>query len=298
MAEPTEPQESADPQQPEPIVEPVSAAEHVGVEPVVPEVDDDVVIDDVADPVTVEPVVLEPVTAEPVTAEPVAAEPVTAEPVAAEPVAAEPVAPVYAPAAPAAPDAASAREVVYVQAPTPPAPRGNRGFGVLISLLGTIAFALLYLGAVAVIVAIVGVTLEETLLQFLQSMAFWVPVAVYAVVSILFALIVNRAAWWAHALGSLFVAALSYGISAGIILLALGVIGMTPEQGVQKVAEVFGSPWLITALVIAREVSLWFGLAIAARGRRVKERNAADRAAFEQSVADRRAEYERAHPSA
>lgn len=282
MAEPTEPQESAEPQQPDPVTEPVPASEHLGVEPVVPVVEG-------AEPVTAEPVVAEPVSAEPVTAEPVAepvvAEPVVAEPGAAQPVAAEPVVaqPVSAP-----------REVVYVEAPTPPAPRNNRGFGVLISLLGAIAFALLYFGAVAAIVSIAGATLESTLTQFLQSMAFWVPVAAYAVVSILFALIVNRAAWWAHALGSILVAALSYAISAGVILLALGVIGMTPEQGVKQVAEVFGSPWLITALVIAREVSLWFGLAIAARGRRVKERNAADRAAFEQSVADRRAEYERA----
>jgi hypothetical protein len=275
MAEPTEPQEPVEPSTES--TSPVSAAEHVGVEPVVPEVDDDEVVDDAAQPVTVEPVVAEPITAEPVTAQPYTAEPVLVAPDAAA--------------------AAAAREVVYVQAPTPPPLRHNRGFGVLISLLGTVAFALLFIGVVAVIVAIAGASVDETLGQFLRSMAFWVPVAVYAVISVLFALIVNRAAWWAHVLGSLFVAGLTYAISAGIILLALGVIGMTPEQGVQQAAEVFGSPWLITALVIAREVALWFGLAIASRGRRVRERNAADRAAFEQSVADRRAEYERAHPS-
>jgi hypothetical protein len=276
MAEPTEPQEPVEPSTES--ASPVSAAEHVGVEPVVPEVDDDEVVDDAAQPVTVEPVVAEPITAEPVTAQPYTAEPV-----------------LVAPDAAAA--AAAAREVVYVQAPTPPPLRHNRGFGVLISLLGTVAFALLFIGVVAVIVAIAGASVDETLGQFLRSMAFWVPVAVYAVISVLFALIVNRAAWWAHVLGSLFVAGLTYAISAGIILLALGVIGMTPDQAVQQAAEVFGSPWLIAALVIAREVALWFGLAIASRGRRVRERNAADRAAFEQSVADRRAEYERAHPS-
>src|SRR5690606_8688190 len=136
--------------------------------------------------------------------------------------------PVAAPAAPATAASAAPREVVYVETPTPPAPRNNRGFGVLISLLGTIAFALLYFGAVAVIVSIAGATLESTLSQFLQSMAFWVPVAVYAVVSILLALMVNRAAWWAHAIGSIFVAGLTYAISAGIILLALGALSMTP----------------------------------------------------------------------
>lgn len=284
MADPTEPQNPDEPV----VVEPVPAAGHVGVEPVVPEVDDDEVVDDVAEPVTVEPVVVESVTAEPVVE--TVADPVTVEPVAVAPVVASP----YVSEA----EAAAAREVVYVQAPTPPAPRHNRGFGVLISLIGAVAFALLYIAVVAIVGAILGASVEAQLSTFLQSIAFWVPVAVYAVVSSLFALIVNRAAWWAHALGSLFVAVITYAISGGIVALALNVIAMTPEEGVAKLGEVFGNPLLIIALVLAREVSLWFGLAIAARGRKVKERNVADRAAFEQSVADRRAEYERAHPSA
>lgn len=278
MAEPTDPHNPDEPV----VVEPVSASGHVGVEPVVPEIDDDEVVDDVAEPVTVEPVVVEPEAVYEPEPEP---EPQPVVPVVAAPVVSEQ-------------DAAAAREVVYVQAPTPPAARGNRGFGVLISLLGAVAFALLYIAVIAILVAIAGASVDEQLSSFLQSMAFWVPVAVYAVVSSLFALIVNRAAWWAHALGSLFVAGITYAISGGIVALALNVIGMTPDEGVATLGRVFGSAQLIAALVLAREVSLWFGLAIAARGRKVKERNIADRAAFEQSVADHRAEYERAHPSA
>ncbi|PZQ90458.1 MAG: hypothetical protein DI534_04425 [Leifsonia xyli] len=274
MADPTDPQTPAEPE----TVTPVSAAGHLGAEPVVPELvtpeaDDAEVVDDVASPVVTAPVV--PVPAEPEPEPAPAPVPVVAA-VAAEP----------------------PREVVYVQAPTPPKSRHNRGFGVLISLLGTLAFALLYIGVVAVLVALAGGSVDHSLSQFVVSLSFWVPVAVYAVMASVFALIVNRAAWWAHVLGSLFVAVLSYGLSAGIILLALGVIGMTPEEGVRKAAEVFGSPLLIAALVLARECALWFGLAIASRGRRVKERNTTERAVFEQSVADRRAEYERAHPPA
>jgi len=278
MAEPTEPKPVDEPV----VVEPVAAGGHVGVEPVVPELDDDEVVDDVAAPVTVEPVVAEPVVVESGAAETQVLAP------AAVPVAASP----YASA-----DAAS-REVVYVQAPTPPPARHNRGFGVLISLLGAVAFALLYIAVVAIVGVILGASVDAQLSSFLQSIAFWVPVVVYAVVSSLFALIVNRAAWWAHALGSLFVAVITYAVSGGIVALALNVIAMTPEEGVAKLGEVFSNPLLIIALVLAREVSLWFGLAIAARGRKVKERNVAERAAFDQSVADRRAEYERAHPSA
>ncbi|TPX00720.1 hypothetical protein FJ656_31345, partial [Schumannella luteola] len=187
MAEPTDPNTPTEPEVVAPAtVEPVSAAEHVGVDPVVPEVDEAEVVDDVAEPVVVEP---EPVV-------------VTAEPVVEAAPAAVPV---------------EAREVVYVQAPTPPTARHNRGFGVLISLLGAAAFALAYLGVVAILIALTGASVDSSLPQFLTSLSFWVPVGVYAVFACLFALIVNRAAWWAHVLGSLFVAILTYAISGGII---------------------------------------------------------------------------------
>ncbi|AYF97586.1 hypothetical protein [Protaetiibacter intestinalis] len=253
MANPTEPQT---PLEPEP-VEPVAASEHLGVEPVVPEVDEAEVVDDVAEPVVVEP-----------------------------------VAPAAVPLADPSP-----REVVYVQAPTPPAPRGNRGFGVLISIIGAIAFALLYLGAASIIIAFTpGANVEASIGKFLVSGAFWAPVAAYAVFAVLFALIVNRAAWWAHVIGSLFVAALTYAASIAALALASNIFAMTPDQAVDFFGIVAVSPFLLSALALAREASLWFGLAIASRGRRVKERNATERALFEQSVAERRAEYERAHP--
>jgi len=188
MAEPTEPQESAEVPQNDSATAPVAAAEHVGAPPVVPAVAESATPEPVlAEPVTPEPVLVEPTTVDPVVAEPVVA-PATPDPAPA----AQPAAPVYTPAA--APDAAApaaaAQSVVYVETPTPPAPRNNRGFGVLISLLGTAAFALLYLGAAAIVFAVTPNTrLESTFNGFLASDAFWVPVAAYAVFSIVFALI-------------------------------------------------------------------------------------------------------------
>ncbi|TXK19145.1 hypothetical protein [Homoserinibacter sp. GY 40078] len=245
-------------------------------------------------PVEPEPLV-EPAPVE-APAEPV----VVADPVAgpaAEPVA-EP-APSTDTAAPVVvPPPASAREVVYVQAPEPPAPRHNRGFGVLISLLGAVAFALLYLGAGCAIIALTpGANLDASLGSFLRSAAFWVPIGVYALVSILFALIVDRAAWWAHVLGSILVAILTYAVSLGVLALLSGVITLTPDEGVRLISALATNAFLLCALALARECALWFGLAIAARGRKVKERNVADREEFDRSAAERRAEYERAHPA-
>jgi hypothetical protein len=44
--------------------------------------------------------------------------------------------------------------------------------------------------------------------------------------------------------------------------------------------------------VIAREVAIWFGLAIAARGRRVRARNIQAREQYDRELAERRAQYE------
>ncbi|MFT4029933.1 MAG: hypothetical protein QM675_08650 [Protaetiibacter sp.] len=248
--------------------------------------------------VTPEPVV-EPELVEPV---PEAAEPeAVAEAVSAEvPAAVEAVEipaapePLPVPAVPATP-----REVVYVQAPTPPTPRHNRGFGALMSIVGAIVFASLYLGAAAIVFAFTpGTAVESTFSAFLGSDAFWIPVAAYTVFSVLFALIVNRAAWWAHVIGSLFVALLSYAVSVAVLALLRNVVATTPDEAARLFATLASSALLLSVAALARETSLWFGLAIAFRGRRVKERNTADRVAFEQSVAERRAEYERAHPSA
>lgn len=263
----------------------------------------DLVEADVVEPVTAEPVLVEPVD-EPVTVEPVLVEPVTVEPVTVEPVAAAPVAAAPLAPPPPAPTSASGhvavqptppREVVYLQAPTPPAARHNRGFGVLISFIGSLVFALLYLGAGAIIISMTpGANLEPTFRAFTMSAAFWIPIAAYLVFSVLFALIADRAAWWAHVIGSLFVAALTYLASVGVLALMYNVVGMTAEEGVARIGEIATSPFLIAAAALARECALWFGLAIAARGRRVKERNAAERAKFDSEVAEQRAAYERA----
>lgn len=248
-----------------------------------------------ADPyATPEPVVVEP---EPLVEPDRYAEPLVApEPVVLEQ---EAVVEEYTAAAPAAvPVAEAPREVVYVQAPTPPKERGNRGFGVLISILGAIAFGLLYLAAAVVISLVPGTGFTASIPVFLASDAFWVPIAAYAVCSVIFALIVNRAAWWAHVISSVFVALLTYGASIGVLALLRGVVGMAPEVGLQLLGAMATSALLLAVLVVARETNLWFGLAISTRGRRVKERNAVARAEFERSVAEQRAEYERAHAPA
>ncbi len=167
--------------------------------------------------------------------------------------------------------------------PEQPRMRGNRGVGTLISLIGTLAFAVVYAGVSFLIISgTVGA--EEYLnafLAFLTSAAFIAPVVMFAIAMILLVLIVNRAGWWAYVLGGFLVAVVVYfGAIAGAVGYAY-LTGVASGWGAQDqydfVASLTLDPLTIAAAVVAREASIWTGAWIAARGRKLKARNAAAR---------------------
>ena len=245
------------------------------------------------EPVSADVAGAEPDSAEPGSAESDSAEPGSAEPGSAEPGSAEPAVAELADAELAEPRAV---QTVYVRAPLAPARKGNRGIGSLIALGSAVIFAAIYAG-VAVLVMPLFAPPEATafeFIRFINNSAFFVPVLVFALFFVLLVLVLNRAGWWAHVLGSLVVGILVYLVSIGILLLLNNVIGMTPSAAAKAFRAAAESPLIITAGLVAREVSLWMGAAIAARGRRVKAKNAEARADFDRDSAQARAEYESA----
>jgi hypothetical protein len=248
------------------LVEPAAPAEASGEVPVV-----------VPAEVPVETAVAEPTVAEPVAA--------TADPAAVE---TAPVAPAEVAAAPVT-VAPTSQHVVYVEAPKPPSARGNRGIGVLLAIIATIIYAVLY----ALVTVIVDVANSAAVdFDFITTNFFWAPVALFLVGFVLLVLIVNRAGWAAHVLGSLFVGAFVYLTTAGAFMLLANL--QTAGSAASYTAYLYSAPAIVAGL-LAREVSLWMGAAIAARGRRVKARNLESRDAYDQEVAAKRAEYERAN---
>lgn len=178
-------------------------------------------------------------------------------------------------------DAAAAPvRTIYVTAPTPPAKKGNRVLGILIALLAAGVFAALYAGAFAVIRMIQGASPAADLPAFLGSASFIFPIAIVFIVFALWALLVNRAGWWAWILGSFIAAAAVY---AGTI----GLAGL-----IYQVQIPWTDPVLIVSAVLAREVTVWFGGILSARGKRLKVRNIEARAKFDREEAERRAERE------
>jgi hypothetical protein len=170
----------------------------------------------------------------------------------------------------------------------PPTPRGNRGGGTLIALLGTVGFAAVYAAVSFVVIAtsIPSGSAIPAFLTFLLSAAFIVPVVVFAVALILIVLIVNRAGWWAYVLGGFLVAVLVYfGTIAGA-LVHVQAWNWQPQEQYDFVRSLVMDPLTLAGAIVAREVSIWTGAWIAARGRKVKARNSE---AYEQYKSDRAA---------
>lgn len=194
-------------------------------------------------------------------------------------------------------------KVVVVQAPVPPKKRGNRVVGVLLALLGAVIFAVAYAAVAALVYAIAAssITYAPVYSQFLSSAVFWVPVLFFAIGFILLVLILNRAGWWLHVLGSLLVAVIVYFGSIGLLML----IGFGGQSGVLAggngsalFSAIALAPLILIATVVAREAAVWIGLAIAARGRRVKAKNAERLAQFHADLEAKKAEHEHPAPQA
>jgi hypothetical protein len=187
--------------------------------------------------------------------------------------------------APVAAPAPSATQTVYVTAPVAPKAKGNRGFGLLFAFLALLVFAVLFVGVTAIVLyATFGGDMVDRMLGFFTQPEFIVPLAVFIVAFAILVLLTNRAGWWSYVFGSFLVALAVYFGSIGVILLTANVLGMTADVASDAFWRLAASPYLIIAGILAREVTIWFGAAIARRGRKVKERNLEARAAYEREL--------------
>ena len=247
-----------------------------------------------ADEVAPEAVLVEPaVVAEPVVVAPSAVAPVAAEPAAtpaAVPPAEVPVdqVPVAVVPADTSPETVVLTEttppphqVIVVDAPVAPRKKGNQGLGVLLALLATVVFTAL-LAAVGFVLS----TLAGDGIGFLAQPAFYLPAVAFFVGLVLVTLVLNRAGWWSHIIGSVVVGLVTWFGSASLALLAAGMFTMNQTQANETFWAALFSPILIIAALLAREVSIWTGAILARRGRSLKVRNAEARAQFEREQAE------------
>jgi hypothetical protein len=161
-------------------------------------------------------------------------------------------------------------QYVYVNSPTAPVKKSNRFFGVIVGLLATVAFSILFFVVMAIVYASYSGTLN---LRFLGQTSFYVPALFFLVGFIVLALLVNRGGWWLYVFGSIFVALFVYFGTIGALLLGAGIVLETPEAAAELFRQGLTNPFTIAAALTSREVALWAGAIVARRGRRVKDRN-------------------------
>lgn len=174
-------------------------------------------------------------------------------------------------------DTVAAQQPIFVQAPLPPTPRGNRGVGALIGLLAAVSFAALYLiGALAIELLSGAVALDEigvaAQLQ-VTSIGFWVTTAVFYLAFLIFVAIANRARWGIYVILGLLVGVASYGGHLVGQLFQAPFWSLTASQGVALMEIEMVSPLAFVAFVAGRELTIWFGAWVAMHGRRATEYN-------------------------
>lgn len=188
-----------------------------------------------------------------------------------------------------APTNTTVQPPVYIQAPTPPRYKGNRGAGILIALLGTAVFAALYALVALALSGIGSGSLADTTAKFTDFIVlpiFYVPAIFFFLAFALLVAIVNRGGWWAYVLFGFLVAVVVYFSYIGAALLSVQAWNFTPDEAFRFVSQQWLNPGAIAAAVVAREVPIWTGAWIARRGRSVTVRNAAAKAEYDRLLAD------------
>ncbi|MGZ0096729.1 ABC transporter, partial [Microbacterium arborescens] len=184
--------------------------------------------------------------------------------------------------------AAPSPQPIFVQAPEAPTPRGNRGAAGAIGLLAAIAFALIYLGAALGIDAVRGevttANIGEQALAAATSWWLWVPVVVFFLAFWILGAFINRGRWGLWVLLGLLVGLASYAGHIAGQLFQAPFWTIAPSQALTIVGEQAFAPLALVALVAGRELTIWFGAWVAARGRRVTELNAEAQREYERTL--------------
>lgn len=188
-----------------------------------------------------------------------------------------------APEAPPAPAGRSGRNAVPAfgavrpEEAAPPRRKGNRVAGLLITVLAALVFAALDLAVLsAVQVLRDGGSLPDAAASVVTDPVLLAPTIGFVLALGLIVLLVNRASWWAYVLGGFLVAVVAYLAALGALW--IGDHGLARPATEQELVQFLRAsaliPETLAPAVIAREVTVWAGAWIGARGRRVARRNA------------------------
>lgn len=181
---------------------------------------------------------------------------------------------------------------LYMQTPMPPEIRGNRGAGVLIGLLATVSFAVVFAGGLALWLAPSfppSTFLSQGLMPWVVNIGFGAAALGFFIGFTILVLIGGRAGWWVYAVFGLLVAAFTW--AAAVLGYALNdrfageIVSLQPGALLGEYGLILPT---IIAAIVAREVTVWFGAWVGARGRRMKRQNTEAIEEYEVALAEAR----------
>ena len=169
----------------------------------------------------------------------------------------------------------------------PPTPKllSNRLVGTAWVLLAAGLFELIYVALVALLVLLLGgpAAVGPETGVIMSSPFGWLPVIFFFLFFELTVLLVNRAGRFTYVVASLIVGLLVYIVS--VLLVSVIVRGGLGDSS--TLAQTFLLPWSMLTGLVAREVMLWVGFAIGARGRRLRHRNSNLQEEYARQLAER-----------
>jgi hypothetical protein len=169
-------------------------------------------------------------------------------------------------------------EVIVIDAPVAPRARGNRGLGLALALVGAAVYVAVLVVLALLIPALSGGSIVDP--------TFYYPVLLFFIAELLVTVVLNRAGWWLHIIGSVVVGLVIWLGSASLVLVSAGMFSMNQTEANDVFFAALFSPILIVAALLGREVAIWTGAILARRGRRLKVVNAEAYAAFEREQAE------------
>ena len=174
--------------------------------------------------------------------------------------------------------------VTTEDAPAVEAAPSNRTTGAVVALIGGVVFTVLYaLAAWGYSAAAwlygdsaegteAAIFIQDRTLAFLTTPVFWLTSIAFTLYFVILAVLINKGHWRTFVLWGLVVAILTYATAIGAGLLTVRAWTLTFSQAIEFMWHgIAFNPLVLVAVVLSREIPIWFGGWIAVKGRKLRD---------------------------
>lgn len=169
-------------------------------------------------------------------------------------------------------------------APAVAATPSNRTTGALVALFGGVVFAVLYaLAAWGYSAAAwmygdsaegtqAAVFIQDRTIAFLSTPVYWLTAIAFTLYFVILAILINKGHWRTFVLWGLVVAILTYATAIGAGLLTVRAWTLSLSEALDFMWHgIAFNPLVLVAVVLSREIPIWFGGWIAVTGRKLRD---------------------------